>query len=117
MKSTRFSRPAGHLGTGLTFAVPFGILGLVAGIWMGNPLLGWSLFAWSWISRSLLSVVAGGWVVRDPAAVRLCWLYPVRDLMGAILWALSYTSREVGWRDDRFVLEKRGLMRRINTAH
>jgi len=37
--------------------------------------------------------------------------------MGAILWALSYTSREVGWRDDRFVLEKRGLMRRINTAH
>jgi ceramide glucosyltransferase len=26
MKSTRFSRPLGHLGTGLTFAVPFGLL-------------------------------------------------------------------------------------------
>jgi len=114
MKSTRFSRPAGHLGTGLTFAVPFGILGLVAGLWMGNPLLGWSLFGWSWVSRSLLSVVAGGSVVKDPAAIRLCWLYPVRDLMGAIIWALSYTSREVGWRDDRFVLEKAGLMRRIS---
>ena len=114
MKSTRFSRPAGHLGTGLTFAVPFGIIGLIAGLWMGYPLLGWSLFAWSWLSRSLLSVVAGGWVVKDPASIRLCWLYPVRDLMGGILWALSYTSREVGWRDDRFVLEKHGLMRRIS---
>ena len=28
MKSTRFSRPMGHLGTGLTYAMPFGILGL-----------------------------------------------------------------------------------------
>jgi hypothetical protein len=34
--------------------------------------------------------------------------------MAAILWALSCTSREVGWLDDRFVLEKRGLMRRIS---
>ncbi len=31
MKSTRFSRCAGHAGTALTFAMPFGILGLVAG--------------------------------------------------------------------------------------
>jgi hypothetical protein len=34
--------------------------------------------------------------------------------MGAILWAASYLSREVGWRDDRFVLEKDGLMRKVN---
>ena len=28
MKSTRYSRPAGHAGTGLTYAMPFGILGI-----------------------------------------------------------------------------------------
>jgi hypothetical protein len=39
----------------------------------------------------------------------------MRDLMGAILWGLSYTSKEVGWRDDRFVLEKDGVMRKINS--
>ena len=115
MKSTRFSRPAGHLGTGLTFAVPFGLIGLGAGLALGMPWLGWLLLVWSWLSRMLLSVVAGGWVVRDPAAIRLCWLYPLRDLMGGVLWVLSYTSRKVGWRDDRFVLEKEGLMRKISS--
>jgi ceramide glucosyltransferase len=114
MKSTRFSRPWGHLGTGLTFATPFGLLGLLAGYAMGMPLLGWSLLAWSWFSRVLLCLAAGGWVVGDPAAYRLCWLYPLRDLLGFVLWVASYTSRKVGWRDDRFVLEKGGLMRKIN---
>ena len=36
MKSTRFSRPKGHFGTALTFSLPFGLLGLAAGAWMGH---------------------------------------------------------------------------------
>lgn len=113
MKSTRFSRPAGHLGTGLTFAAPFGLLGLIGGYIAGYPLTGWAVFAWAYLSRVALSLVAGGWVVGDPDAVRFSWLYPLRDLMGGVLWALSYTSRKVGWRNDRFVLEKHGLMRKV----
>src|SRR5690349_2088372 len=31
MKSTRYSRPLGHIGTGLTYAMPFGLVGLLAG--------------------------------------------------------------------------------------
>src|SRR5439155_20909908 len=31
MKSTRFSRPLGHLGSVMTFAMPFGVLGMAAG--------------------------------------------------------------------------------------
>ncbi|HWG18903.1 MAG TPA: glycosyltransferase [Terracidiphilus sp.] len=116
MKSTRFSRPWGHLGTGLTFAAPFGVLGLIAGYAAGLPLLGWALFGWAVLSRILMCVVAGGWVIGDPDAWRFCWLYPVRDALGAVLWAASYTSRRVGWRDDRFVLEKGGLMRKIKTV-
>ena len=115
MKSTRFSRPWGHLGTGLTFAAPFGILGLIAGYAAGMPVLGWSLLGWAYLSRVLLCLATGGWVIGDPDSYRYCWLYPMRDLMGAILWGLSYTSKEVGWRDDRFVLEKDGLMRKINS--
>jgi ceramide glucosyltransferase len=114
MKSTRFSRPAGHFGTGVTFAAPFGLLGLLAGLALGMPLVGWALLGWAALSRVLLCLAAGGWVVGDPDAYRYCWLYPLRDLMGAILWAASYTSRKVGWRDDQFVLEKGGLMRKIN---
>jgi len=113
MKSTRFSRPWGHLGTGLTFAVPFGLVGLLASWQMHMPLFGVCLLSWAYLSRVLLCLCAGGWVVGDPAAYRECWLYPVRDFMGTIVWAASYMSRRVGWRDDRFILEKGGLMRKI----
>ena len=114
MKSTRFSRPLGHLGTGLTFAMPFGLLGLLAGWISGRPLAGWMLLAWACLSRVLLCLVAGGWIVRDPDAYRFCWLYPARDLWGAIVWAASYVSRRVGWRDNQFVLESRGTIRKVD---
>ena len=113
MKSTRMSRPWGHLGTGLTFAVPFGVLGLGSGLMLGQPRLGAALLVWALASRILLCVVAGGFIVADRDAYRFCWLYPLRDAMGSILWVASYVSRTVGWRDDKFVLQKDGLMRRI----
>jgi ceramide glucosyltransferase len=115
MKSTRFSRPLGHLGTGLTFAAPFGLLGLLGGVLAGKPFTGLALILWAYLSRILLCLVSGKWVVNDPDAGRYCWLYPLRELLGAVLWAASYTSRKVGWRDDQFILEKRGRMRKINT--
>ena len=42
MKSTRHSRPWGHIGSGLTFAMPFGLLGLIAGAALGHWGLGLS---------------------------------------------------------------------------
>ncbi len=36
MKSTRFSRPLGHVGSGLTYAVPFGLLAVLLGLGRGN---------------------------------------------------------------------------------
>jgi ceramide glucosyltransferase len=114
MKSTRFSRPLGHLGTGLTFAMPFGLLGLIAGWFAGKPLLGLALLSWAYLSRVFLCLLAGGWIVQDPDAYRFCWLYPVRDLWGSILWAASYFSRKVGWRDNQFILEPHGIIRRVS---
>ena len=116
MKSTRMSRPSGHLGTGLTFAAPYGILGLASAWFLGWPLLGAGLLAWAFLSRVLLCLVAGVWVIGDPESLRFCWLYPLRDLMGFVLWVLSYSSHKVGWRDDRFILEKSGLMRKVGNA-
>src|SRR5439155_912502 len=43
MKSTRYSRPRGHLGSGLTFAVPFGLLGLISATALGHPVVGIAL--------------------------------------------------------------------------
>ena len=40
MKSTRFSRPKGHLGTSLTFGVPFGVMAWAGALLLGNAFAG-----------------------------------------------------------------------------
>src|SRR5215469_7552458 len=51
MKSTRFSRPKGHFGTALTFSMPFGVLGLIAGIAVHHVEVGIGLLVWAIASR------------------------------------------------------------------
>src|SRR3954469_10048106 len=79
MKSTRHSRPMGHVGTGLTFAMPFGVLGLVAALALGNVRMGLAMLAVAFLNRVVQSIIVGWWLLRDPRALRLCWLYPLRD--------------------------------------
>jgi len=110
MKSTRFSRHAGHAGTAMTFAMPFGLLALVAAGALHHWMLGAGLFAAAFLNRVVLSVAAGWGVVRDRQALRLAWLYPLRDLMGFVFWCASYSGREIVWRGDRYRLEQGGLM-------
>jgi len=111
MKSTRFSRPKGHFGTALTFSMPFGLLGLVAGFALGH--IGWGiiLLAWAVASRIALSIAVGHFVVRDRSWFGLLVLYPIRDLMGFCFWAASYTSSRILWRGRIFRLLPGGKMR------
>jgi len=113
MKSTRFSRPAGHLGTGLTFGVPFGFLVLLTAMLLGRPWWGLAALGWTMIARVLQSVLIGWFVVRDKAAVRLACVYPLRDLMGAALWIASYGSRRFGWRGNLFEFTGHGVIRLV----
>jgi ceramide glucosyltransferase len=108
MKSTRYSRPAGHAGTVLTYAMPFGILGLIAAVALGRWPLGIGLLALACLNRMIQSVAVGWAVAGDPRAVRLCWLYPLRDLFGFVAWALSYTSRDFFWRGETYRFGKGG---------
>ena len=41
-------------------------------------------------------------------------LYPVRDLLGLLFWAASYCSRKVLWRNEIYLLETGGRMRRVH---
>src|SRR5262249_16731929 len=51
MKSTRFSRGLAHVGTGLTFAMPYGLLGLAAGLALGRPVAGLAMLALAVLNR------------------------------------------------------------------
>ncbi len=110
MKSTRFSRVWGHMGTVLTFSIPFGLLGLAMGLWLHRPLLGLSCLAAACLNRIVLAYAAGWTAVRDSRSLRFCWLYPVRDLMGFAFWCASFFGRVIQWRGERYSLEHGGLM-------
>ena len=104
LKSTRFSRPWGHVGSGLTYAVPFGLLALLLGLehhhhWLS---IGVALFCLAWLNRTLLAAIVGWGVLRDARSLWLCWLYPLRDLLGFCTWAVSFTGNKFSWRGEPY---------------
>jgi ceramide glucosyltransferase len=111
MKSTRFSRPKGHFGTSLTFAMPFALLVLGACWAMGRPWLGALLFGWGLLTRWAIAWAAGWRTVGERSWFELGVLYPLRDLMGFGFWAASYTSSRILWRGRVFELLPGGKMR------
>ncbi len=108
---TRRSRPLGHLGTGLVFAVPYGILALLAGAMLGHAGLGAAVLAWSIVNRMVEAQAIGWGVVRDRACLRKPWLYVVRDTLGFAVWVASYLKRRITWRNGRFELADDGRVR------
>jgi ceramide glucosyltransferase len=103
MKSTRFSRPLGHVGSGLTYAVPFGLLALLLGLVNSHRLhAGFELLLLAWLNRMVLALAVGWGIMRDRRALWLCWLYPLRDLLGFGVWAASFSGKTFFWRGETY---------------
>jgi ceramide glucosyltransferase len=107
MQSTRRSRPLGHLGTGLTFAMPFGLLGLVWGIATGHPLGGLAWLGAMVLNRWLQAAFILG-VLGDPDWWRNVAIYPLRDLLGSVLWLGSYGGERFYYRGRIYKLKAGG---------
>lgn len=116
MRNSRFSRRLGHVGTGLTFAMPFGLLGLVAGWMLGGWMLGLGLLGLAFANRMAQALVVGWSVTRDRKAALFCWLYPARDLLGFVLWCASFAGSKIVWRGERYRLVSGGRIVRENEA-
>jgi ceramide glucosyltransferase len=107
MQSTRRSRPLGHLGSGLTFAMPFGLLGLVWGLLSGHAQVGVVWLALMVVNRWLQA----GAILRvlgDEGWVRGMLLYPLRDLLGSVLWLGSYRGDKFYYRGKIYTLKHGG---------
>lgn len=107
MQSTRRSRPWGHLGSGLTFAMPFGLMGLLWGLLSGHPALGLVWFAAMVVNRW----VQAGVVLRvmgDSNWMRGMLIYPMRDLLGSLLWLGSYGGDRFYYRGQTYRLGEGG---------
>jgi ceramide glucosyltransferase len=111
MKSTRFSRPAGHFVTSLSFSIPYGLLALAAAVALGHAGWGLALLAWSVATRLALAIAVGRCVVGDRSWFALLILYPMRDLMGFFFWVAGYWGSRILWRGRVFELLPGGKMR------
>ncbi len=109
MKSTRFSRPLGHVGSGLTYAVPFGLLALLLGLSNSHRMhVGFELLLLAWLNRVVLALAVGWGIMRDRRALWLCWLYPLRDLLGFGVWAASFSGKTFFWRGETYQFGNEG---------
>ena len=114
MQSTRRSRPWGHLGTGLTFAMPFGVVGLLWGISSGHALLGLMWLAAMVLNRWVQSFA----VLRalgDSNWLHGMLLYPIRDMLGSVLWMASYGGDNFYYRGKVYKLKDGGRVEESET--
>ncbi len=107
MQSTRRSRPWGHLGTGLTFATPFGLVGLVWGVLSGRALLGVGWLALM-VANRMVQAFAVLRAMGDSDWLNGIWLYPMRDLLGWVLWVGSYGGDNFYYRGKIYKLKEGG---------
>lgn len=107
MQSTRRSRPWGHLGSGLTFAIPFGLIGLLWGVLSGHVLLGilWlsAMIVNRWLQAGSILIVMG-----DTEWMHGALIYPMRDFLGWLLWVGSYGGDNFYYRGKIYKLKEGG---------
>ena len=107
MQSTRRSRPWGHLGTGLTFAMPFGLIGLLWGLASGHAAFGllWlaAMVLNRWLQAGAILIVMG-----DAGWWRGTFIYPLRDFLGWLLWLGSYGGDNFYYRGKIYKLKDGG---------
>ena len=107
MQSTRRSRPWGHFGSGLTFAVPFGLMGLLWGVLSGHALLGVAWLAGTVVNR-MVQAAAVLLAMGDEYWLSGVWRYPVRDFLGSLLWVGSYLGSDFYYRGKIYTLKEGG---------
>lgn len=99
-RSARFSRPAGYVGQGFTYGLPWALL-----LWLAAP-AGWSggLVLMVAAARLWLAFALGVQLLGDRQAWRQFWLIPLQDLLSLATWVGGFVGREVIWRNERYRL-------------
>ncbi|HEX4065005.1 MAG TPA: bacteriohopanetetrol glucosamine biosynthesis glycosyltransferase HpnI [Acidobacteriaceae bacterium] len=100
-RTMRDSRRAGYAGLVFSCGLAWAILNLVAS---GLSLFALALFSLALFARVFLALGVGVGILEDRQVLRDLWLLPLRDLIALALWAWSYASDTIIWRDQRFTL-------------
>jgi ceramide glucosyltransferase len=90
-------------------------MGLLWGLLSGHPLLGVAWLAASAINRVILAA-AMLLALGEPHWLGQAMLYPVRDLLGSVLWAGSYCGSSIRYHDSKLELSPDGRVIKKSAA-
>ncbi|MFP5230480.1 MAG: bacteriohopanetetrol glucosamine biosynthesis glycosyltransferase HpnI [Acidobacteriota bacterium] len=108
-RAMRDSRSGGYAGLLFSYGLVWAMLNLVAS---GLSLPAIALLSLALMFRVSLALGIGVGILDDRQVLRDLWLLPVRDLLALGVWAWSYASDTIAWRDERFVLKRGRLQAR-----
>jgi ceramide glucosyltransferase len=107
-RAMRDSRRAGYAGLIVSYGLAWAVLNLIAS---GLSLPAFALFTMALLFRVTLALGVGVGILGDRQVLRDLWLMLPRDLMALAVWAWSYASDAIAWRDERFLLRKGKLVK------
>jgi ceramide glucosyltransferase len=103
-RSSRFSRPAGYVGQGFTYGLPWAmLLFLAAPFWWSGFVLLAVAAARMWMAYEL-----GTRLLDDHEAIRRFGMIPLQDALSLGAWIGGFVGREIIWRNERYRLLEGG---------
>lgn len=112
-RSSRFSRPAGYIGQGFTYGLPWALLlFLAAPFWWSEFVLLAVAAARMWMAYEL-----GLRLLEDREALRRFWLIPLQDMLSLATWVGGFVGREIVWRNERYRLLEGGRFEPVIPRH
>jgi ceramide glucosyltransferase len=108
-RTYRACRPVSYFFSVLTKGTAFSLLFLAVS---GFGAIGWSVFLIDLALRFSQALYMESMLIKAPGTLRYYWLLPVKDVLGFVLWALSFTGRTVSWKGTRFRVDSEGRMKR-----
>lgn len=110
-RGIRDARRSGYIGLVSTFGIMWALLAFLSA---GAAPWSWVVLGAMLLLRIAVAFVISRGVLQDEDSVEHLWLVPLRDLIAAALWIVSFTGNTVTWRGERFLL-KEGRLTRIGS--
>lgn len=107
-RTVRDMRKWGYIGVLLTYGLPFSLLAFV---FSAGAAWAWTLLAAVAVVRFVTGYFLCDRVVHDRITQRNLWLIPLRDVIGLVLWFVSFAGDTITWRGEVFHLKDGKLYR------
>jgi ceramide glucosyltransferase len=110
-RGVRDARSWGYFGLVFTFGILWASIALAAS---KGSLWSWAALAFTLVLRFAVVLIVGVNILHDRQVYRYAWLIPLRDLIAALVWIMSFGGHTVSWRGEQFSLRD-GKLTRIKT--